>query len=559
MEEGEPPTAPAPLLASPAAPSSSPAQSPARPERPSAAAGSEIPAPAAPSAGSSRLLNVADALDLPGAGLLASLRQRGEGGGSGGGGEELARTQTATDGIPRCAICLADPCLVGEREVTTTPCGHTFCVGCLESAVAVKPECPNCRAALQPPEDGAAAAARPARPPPLQGEELRWYEAEHRRHAAAEAVEAARIRRSGLRPHLFLNFFKEMPLKIVWCCLFLVTVAEVRHEGGESCMEAFDSTSFVNFSAAEDDWPVEGDCAEGDIACLQLTEADVDQRWVDLLHYMKMQGIFTGLSVGLALCVSWHYVNMAKLEPNKKVTALLGCCLCCCGCCGVALPFWIFFIKIIVAFFDISDFCSGNAEFDQVRTLLQWHWGFFVVNLCLLTPCFKRATKARAEDLKALSLFTWRQGDPVTLPPRAAGILGGGAAGPGMQARILGAGRDFGTQMVMTDEGRVIELPGSDLNPSPALRIHRGLQNVERVRTESRLVEMRGQPYFVNHHVRTIRSPDDEEVYLYGLASGAHQAHVHHTYEQRDAQRDVHGGRMEGVDARVDGAAPMRP
>ena len=128
-----------------------------------------------------------------------------------------------------------------------------------------------------------------------------------------------------------------------------------------------------------------------------------------------------------------------------------------------------------------------------------------------------------------------------------------------MQARILGAGRDFGTQMVMTDEGRVIELPGSDLNPSPALRIHRGLQNVERVRTESRLVEMRGQPYFVNHHVRTIRSPDDEEVYLYGLASGAHQAHAHHTYEQRDAQRDVHGGRVEGVDARVDGAAPMRP
>ena len=52
-------------------------------------------------------------------------------------------------------------------------------------------------------------------------------------------------------------------------------------------------------------------------------------------------------------------VFQAKLEPNKKVTALLGCCLCCCGCCGVALPFWIFFIKIIVAFFDINNFCSG--------------------------------------------------------------------------------------------------------------------------------------------------------------------------------------------------------
>ena len=53
--------------------------------------------------------------------------------------------------IPECAICLADACPEGERQVTTTNCGHVFCTNCIVKHVGETQGnrgCPMCRAPL---------------------------------------------------------------------------------------------------------------------------------------------------------------------------------------------------------------------------------------------------------------------------------------------------------------------------------------------------------------------------------------------------------------------------
>jgi hypothetical protein len=44
-----------------------------------------------------------------------------------------------------CSICLED---FGNEKIASTECGHLFHSGCLEKALAIKKECPNCRTDL---------------------------------------------------------------------------------------------------------------------------------------------------------------------------------------------------------------------------------------------------------------------------------------------------------------------------------------------------------------------------------------------------------------------------
>jgi len=49
-----------------------------------------------------------------------------------------------------CCICMEE---LGKTNVTTTPCGHTFCFSCLMKSMDMKNTCPYCRTNLREEED----------------------------------------------------------------------------------------------------------------------------------------------------------------------------------------------------------------------------------------------------------------------------------------------------------------------------------------------------------------------------------------------------------------------
>lgn len=49
-----------------------------------------------------------------------------------------------------CCICLET---LGNTNITTTPCGHTFCFSCLMKSMDLKNTCPYCRTNLREEED----------------------------------------------------------------------------------------------------------------------------------------------------------------------------------------------------------------------------------------------------------------------------------------------------------------------------------------------------------------------------------------------------------------------
>jgi hypothetical protein len=98
-----------------------------------------------------------------------------------------ASTQSEEGGIPRCPICLADPCMPGDRDVSTTSCGHTFCKSCLAAARSQDPRCPTCRAALRPPADRTSTQSLAAQ----RTREEQSAASERERVAAMRAAQAA--------------------------------------------------------------------------------------------------------------------------------------------------------------------------------------------------------------------------------------------------------------------------------------------------------------------------------------------------------------------------------
>ena len=51
------------------------------------------------------------------------------------------RSQHPNDIPPECPICFK---LLAGSATATTPCGHLFCRACIESALALRSECPSC-------------------------------------------------------------------------------------------------------------------------------------------------------------------------------------------------------------------------------------------------------------------------------------------------------------------------------------------------------------------------------------------------------------------------------
>ena len=218
--------------------------------------------------------------------------------------DELGRTSTQPGGLPRCSICLADPCMPGERDVTTTPCGHVFCVECLANAVAFKPQCPNCRADLEAPA-GSVAATEATPPPPLSRAEAQWYQQAHQSQQIQEAHEAAGIRRRHVLQQLCITVCKNLPVGITFSILYLMMASSLRAgNGSDTCMVALNTSSFNAslFDGEGGGWPEQGwsneeslaiwgwesDCAEDDMSCLLEIEAEVAERWTDMLHYIKV-------------------------------------------------------------------------------------------------------------------------------------------------------------------------------------------------------------------------------------------------------------------------------
>jgi hypothetical protein len=192
-------------------------------------------------------------------------------------GAVLERTTTEDLGVPRCAICLADPCRPGERDVTTTPCGHVFCVECLESALSHSPSCPLCRSALHAPPGSGGGGGDPAppaqRPPatPATGDEARWYENQHQTHREHEEREASRILRQGFYIQLCLKL-KAIAVSAVFCYMFITAVQEVRLDphSAESCMTGFNVSEYSRNKTELDaafyagqEWPLDAEGEDG--------------------------------------------------------------------------------------------------------------------------------------------------------------------------------------------------------------------------------------------------------------------------------------------------------
>ena len=55
-----------------------------------------------------------------------------------------------TENPAECCVCYEE---LGKTNVTTTPCGHTFCFSCLMKCMDVKNSCPYCREPLREEED----------------------------------------------------------------------------------------------------------------------------------------------------------------------------------------------------------------------------------------------------------------------------------------------------------------------------------------------------------------------------------------------------------------------
>ena len=207
---------------------------------------------------------------------------------------------TQFGGIPRCSICLAEPCDAGERAVTTTPCGHTFCVQCLNEAIAVKPQCPNCRGALASPEH--LASMSPQQQATLE-KEADYYASEHQRHRALEIAEALMIQQRGLLPIKLYSIFGILVVLVV-CILFIMVVEEVEvSRSATSCMEVFNSirttgddsrsstssnSSLVTSNGATEECLCQ-ECEQVlELTCVRGVEAEVAQEWADLLYFIHV-------------------------------------------------------------------------------------------------------------------------------------------------------------------------------------------------------------------------------------------------------------------------------
>jgi len=65
-----------------------------------------------------------------------------------------AKSEDASDEklVRECDICLTDFSLLksSDIEIHSTPCGHIFCKGCIDDALAQQPRCPICRKTVFP-------------------------------------------------------------------------------------------------------------------------------------------------------------------------------------------------------------------------------------------------------------------------------------------------------------------------------------------------------------------------------------------------------------------------
>ena len=59
---------------------------------------------------------------------------------------EKSDSENLETNTPECCVCFES---IGKTNVTTTPCGHTFCFSCLMKCMDVKNNCPYCREPLR--------------------------------------------------------------------------------------------------------------------------------------------------------------------------------------------------------------------------------------------------------------------------------------------------------------------------------------------------------------------------------------------------------------------------
>ena len=148
---------------------------------------------------------------------------------------------------------------------------------------------------------GAAApqTAAPA-PAPQTTEQERWLAGAHATHMAQEQGAAQEIRRRMLCPVIWCIALKSIPSTIVFGCLFLMAVSDIGLRSSATCWSFGNATLAANSSAAAAElWaPLAGECAVGDMLCVQIMEAEVAEEWSELLHGMHVGPHSSRLAAG---------------------------------------------------------------------------------------------------------------------------------------------------------------------------------------------------------------------------------------------------------------------
>ena len=123
-----------------------------------------------------------------------------------------------------------------------------------------------------------------------------------------------------------------------------------------------------------------------------------------------MFGVLMGFLQVLSFCLIVSMLNNVKSEPSAKLNGIVTFFVGCCGCCGILVPQWVFFIKIVLAYIDLQDFCTGNTDFDELEELLLAHWGYILLNFCVFVPIWKRMNKQRIADMQVRPFTTRASG-----------------------------------------------------------------------------------------------------------------------------------------------------